>query len=329
MQKSKKIVIAVIGLSLILGFFFAIDAQRNAAVKNTGSSVASESLPGDDVEGDFFASDGARIHYWFYNRGTETATIFLHGGPGRGTADFRLLQAKAYADAFGSLLVFDQRGNSESDTNPDLKDTITFSRFVQDINELRDYVIPDKQVIILSRSFGGLLAAHYADSHPKQVKAYIFVAPGPLDFPKLEEERTALVASVGTTKISTVTHEERAKITKMAVGLSSTALDTELAVEANDPEDTTVLDGGAALTANEPSFFENNYPLLTSVQNTPTLVVYGEYDSVVPPLAIEGMKPYLSNATYTMLPGTHEAAYALQDEFFSVIRTFFTGIENK
>ena len=97
--------------------FLSKQTLTNTTPQTSDGLVIVDSLPGDDVEveGDIMTSDGVRLHYWFYNRGTETVTIFLHGGPGRETYDFRdTYMPDGYADRFGSLLVFDQRGGGRS-----------------------------------------------------------------------------------------------------------------------------------------------------------------------------------------------------------------------
>lgn len=326
----KKIIFFVASVLLVVGggVLYSYFSKQDTVINQTETSVhAPESLPGDDVEveGDMITDDNVRIHYWFYNRGTDTVTVFLHGGPGRGSHDFRdTYMPDGYADRFGSLLVFDQRGGGQSDTyetNPNVKpSSITFARFIQDINELRDYVIPGHPVVIWGRSFGGLLAAAYANSHPDNVKAYVLFSPGTFDQRVVEEGAEQInalnngisnIADFVTTKAS---NAEKRLLQKEALRRPKH--------DAGLPDST--IAAGDAMNDNEHILTESHYGLLASMEDIPVFIQYGSYDTLVPPLAIEAMKPYLHNATYFEIPAEdHFAAYAHPDEVFDQIEAFF------
>ena len=284
-------------------------------------------MPDGDSEGDFYTSDGTRIHYWYYNRGTPIVTIFLHGGPGGSTSDFRNTgQATAYANAFGSLLAFDQRGGGQSEKSADLASTITYPRFIQDINELRSALIPGHEVIIFGRSFGGPLAARYADSHPEGVRGYILAAPGPFAATKeiIGEQRVALVSSISPEEMNRVAASEKSIVLRLAEERGTLEHETNLILPGEDGD----LDVGNAFSMYGGYFTEDEYHRLSAFANVPTLIEYGSYDTQVPPLSVEAMKPYLPNATFLELAGGHGAAYTHEEEFFAGVQKLFDSIKN-
>jgi pimeloyl-ACP methyl ester carboxylesterase len=332
-QISRGISVAVFTVMAIAIFFSLLLFLKNEGdILNTQENFShisqqqSSEAPGD-IEGDFYTSDNVRIHYWYYNRGTSFVTIFLHGGPGSSSSDVRKTgQAERYADHFGSLLVFDQRGGGASERGTTvLNGKMSLDRFVQDINELRSAVIPDRDVIIFGRSFGGLLAARYANSNPKNVRGYILAAPGQFssDNNLLQNQRDALVAGVGEEKMREVAAADRSAILQLheKMGDVVESLDEEQDTHEDD------IDVGSALVASGDYYSHEEFSLLPILNTIPTLVAFGSYDTQVPPLAIEAMKPYMPNASFVELPGGHGAAYTHEVEFFKAVQAFFDSIK--
>lgn len=326
MIKKPSLFIILVALSCIsIGGLLFIHTSKLPVQSLNTAEVSRIGEIGGMVEGDLFADDGVRIHYWFYNRGTETTTIFLHGGPGHGTGDFREIQANDYADTFGSLLVFDQRGGGFSETNPIIADSLTIDRFIKDINELRDFLIPGKPVIIFGRSFGGVLATFYGASHPENVKAFVLVAPGPFDFPDSPQQRQALLDDVGQEKLTWASKNDSILI-KKRVPAPTEDMPQETGPESEEEAAlmAPILDVGSTFQNNEPLFYTTtHYDLLPEIGDIPMLVVFGKYDQIVPPASIEAMKPFVRNGTFETLEGNHLAAYAYQKEFFDYLNFFF------
>ncbi len=322
-------VIAILALfATILGGILFFQKQQSGSVDTTDVSSAPEiGMPEGDSEGDFYTSDGVRIHYWYYNRGTSIVTIFLHGGPGGSTSDLRNTgQATAYADTFGSLLAFDQRGGGQSEKNADLAPTITYPRFIQDINELRSALIPGHEVVIFGRSFGGPLAARYADSHPEGVRGYILAAPGPFVANKeiLDEQRAALLSTISADEMTRIAARDREIVLRLAKERGTLEHETSLILPGEDSD----LDVGSAFSTYGGYFTEDEYHRLSALTDVPTLIEYGAYDTQVPPLSIEAMKPYLPQATFLELAGGHGAAYTHEEEFFAGVQKLFDSIKN-
>ncbi len=314
------LVIAVIATGLL----FKIIVERSVAEPLVSKNAAVEqSQSGDNIEGDVIVSDGVRLHYWYYNRGSSTVTIFLHGGPGGSTADFRGSgQALAYANQFGSLLTFDQRGGGQSDRSANLASTITIARFAQDINDLRSALIPNKKVILFGRSWGGVLAVLYANTHPVDVSGYILVSPGTFegDSATLEAERRLVTTAYGSDYVARFCQQEEETVRNLALEHSTAA---ELLAEKGTAGENDV-DVGTAFNTNEQLFTKDLYASLVDLATVPTLVVYGQLDTQVPPAAVEAMKKYLPSASFIELSGCHGVVYAKQTEFFAAVKTFLS-----
>lgn len=118
--------------------------------------------------------NGAR-HYWRVAgplRAGAPPVVFLHGGPGQGSAHFDAL-AGPYMERDLRMVYFDQRGSGHSE-RPTSND-YALSTLVEDIEGLRRTLGVPK-IALLGHSFGGLLALEYATKYPQNVSHLIFVA---------------------------------------------------------------------------------------------------------------------------------------------------------
>lgn len=123
--------------------------------------------------------NGARHHWRVAGRMTAGAppVVFLHGGPGQGSAHFDAL-AGPYMERALRMVYFDQRGSGHSE-RPASND-YALTTLVEDIEALRrELGVP--KIALLGHSFGGLLALEYAAKYPRNVSHLIFVA-GVWDF---------------------------------------------------------------------------------------------------------------------------------------------------
>lgn len=115
--------------------------------------------------------DDARIFYEVVGSGEPI--IVVHGGPG---LDHEYLQPGL--DALGTrntLVYYDQRGTGRS-TAELTESAISFDRFIQDIDELRE-ALGYEEVSVLGHSFGTLLAIEYARRYPDRTRAIILMNP--------------------------------------------------------------------------------------------------------------------------------------------------------
>ena len=117
--------------------------------------------------------------------------VFLHGGPGQGSAHFDALVGPLLEPSL-RMVYLDQRGSGHSERP--WTDAYSIDILVEDIEGLRRRLgVP--QVALLGHSFGGLLALEYAARYPQHVSQLVFAA-GLYDAPyqcRLRQERLAEV----------------------------------------------------------------------------------------------------------------------------------------
>ncbi|WP_035566586.1 alpha/beta fold hydrolase [Hymenobacter sp. IS2118] len=106
-------------------------------------------------------SDGVRLYVRVAGEGRPC--VFVHGGPGAGAAVQETLAGPLLEQHF-QMIYLDQRGSGRSASAPD--GAYGLPRLVQDLEELRQQLHLDKWVL-LSHSFGGLIATAYARQYPQ------------------------------------------------------------------------------------------------------------------------------------------------------------------
>ncbi len=98
--------------------------------------------------------------------------VFVHGLSGSSSAWL------AYEERFGrdyNVLSFDLRGHGKSG-KPQRYEDYEIQRFVEDLHELLEHLGIEKSVVI-SHSFGTLIALDYLLQHQERVAASIFISP--------------------------------------------------------------------------------------------------------------------------------------------------------
>ena len=118
--------------------------------------------------------NGARLHFTVRGQSTGGAppVVFLHGGPGQGSAHFEGL-AGAHMERRLRMVWLDQRGSGLSE-RPASGD-YALPTLVEDIEALRRHLGVER-IALIGQSFGGLLALEYAARHPERVSHLVFVA---------------------------------------------------------------------------------------------------------------------------------------------------------
>jgi proline iminopeptidase len=97
--------------------------------------------------------------------------VFLHGGPGQGSAHFDAL-AGPYMERDLRVVYFDQRGSGYSE-RPASGD-YALATLIEDVEALRRTLGVSK-IALMGHSFGGLLALEYAAKYPQNVSHLVFV----------------------------------------------------------------------------------------------------------------------------------------------------------
>ncbi len=140
------------------------------------------------------------------NQLTNSIIINIHGGPAQGAQLIALTRPVVYEELekLGIVIYYDQRGIGLSTGNFS-ENTITLSQFKDDLNSVIEICKfkygSNKSIFLLSRSWGGLLAAEYLVDLDLQSKiaGWINVA-GAYDLPKM--------ISYGKSKLMDIANEQ-------------------------------------------------------------------------------------------------------------------------
>lgn len=95
--------------------------------------------------------------------------IFLHGGPGSSSVFFEATTAQLLADKGFYVIVYDRRGEGRS---VDVHARMDFAEVFSDLNHIYvQYKL--ERASLVAFSFGGLVAAQFAQQHPQKVASLI------------------------------------------------------------------------------------------------------------------------------------------------------------
>ncbi|CAC9973412.1 alpha/beta fold hydrolase [Flavobacterium panici] len=116
----------------------------------------------------FFAS-GQNLYIKTYGNEKNKPLIFIHGGPSGNATLFEGTTAQNLADQGFYVIAYDRRGEGRS-ADPDAK--FTYEEAFQDLNSIyKKYHL--KKAVLLSHSFGGLVATLYTNKYPQNVSALV------------------------------------------------------------------------------------------------------------------------------------------------------------
>ena len=123
------------------------------------------------------------LKQWIFIRGTDQdnpVLLFLHGGPGApllGMSSSRKHDAEVIEHF--TVVHWDQRGAGKSFSSDIPVDSMTLDRFVEDCNELIDYLrnrFHTQKVFIVAHSGGTIIGIKTAYKYPEKIHAYVGVA---------------------------------------------------------------------------------------------------------------------------------------------------------
>ncbi|MFX1318899.1 MAG: alpha/beta fold hydrolase [Promethearchaeota archaeon] len=123
------------------------------------------------------------LKQWIFIRGTDQnnpVLLFLHGGPGApllGMSSSRKYDAELIKHF--TVVHWDQRGAGKSFNRDIPVDSMTLDRFVEDCNELIDYLrnrFHTQKVFIVAHSGGTIIGIKTAYKYPEKIHAYVGVA---------------------------------------------------------------------------------------------------------------------------------------------------------
>ncbi|WP_406844629.1 alpha/beta fold hydrolase [Flavobacterium soyae] len=113
--------------------------------------------------------NGQNLYIKTYGNENNEPIIFIHGGPSGNAALFEGTTAQNLADKGFYVIAYDRRGEGRS-ADPDAK--FTYEEAFQDLNSIyKKYHL--KKAVLLSHSFGGLVATLYTNKYPQNVSALV------------------------------------------------------------------------------------------------------------------------------------------------------------
>ncbi|MCB2406354.1 alpha/beta fold hydrolase [Hymenobacter lucidus] len=114
-------------------------------------------------------TDGVKLYTKVAGKGLPC--VFVHGGPGSGSYGIEALAGKTLEQNF-QMIYLDQRGSGRSASDPNKNYVI--DRLVQDLEDVRQQLQLEKWVV-MSHSFGGIIATAYASKYPERVQGLVLV----------------------------------------------------------------------------------------------------------------------------------------------------------
>ncbi|MFD2940955.1 alpha/beta fold hydrolase [Flavobacterium notoginsengisoli] len=114
-------------------------------------------------------ANGQNLYIKTYGNQKSKPVIFIHGGPSGNATLFEGTTAQNLANQGFYVIAYDRRGEGRS-TDPNA--TFTYEEAFKDLNSIyKKYNL--KKAILLSHSFGGLVATLYTNKYPKNVSALV------------------------------------------------------------------------------------------------------------------------------------------------------------
>jgi proline iminopeptidase len=276
-------------------------------------------------------TDGVKLYVKTSGRGLPC--LFVHGGPGQGSVSFEKMGGDNL-EKYLTMIYLDQRGSGKSEISANY----SLDRMLKDIEEVRK-ALGYKRFVILSHSFGGVIAVNYAKKYARRV-THLILANSTLHFYNFELIRERIEYAAGLLKKAVVlngdlSRDELMKIwTELRQELNDRRLGYKILTEnpetiekmtAIDNAAPRNLDFGRRVLADPQKFSEYyaDYTPLTGSIKVPALILTGTTDYAV------GSNHYRAfdfpKQTVKTIPGGHLPYYDKTDLFARTINDFVNG----
>ena len=164
----KQLILFIIGcigiISIVLLFGARFPAEKNSQEIEAQYRLDSSS---------FVTIDGVRIHYT--DQGAGSCIVLLHANYAN------LIDWEPWVETFISshrVIRFDLAGHGLTSSDPE--NNYSLERTLYLFEKLMNYLSIDEMALV-GASIGGTISLHYAERHPDQVKQLILVSPGALN----------------------------------------------------------------------------------------------------------------------------------------------------
>lgn len=261
----------------------------------------------------FAALNGAQIYYDVH--GTGTSIVFTHAG----IADHRMWdrQVAAFADRY-QVIRWDMRGYGQ--TAP----TNGLYSHREDLITLLDALNVERAVLV-GCSMGGGVCLDIALMQPQRVAALVMVASRPVGFTAEVTPSPYYEALIAADQAGDIERFNELEILQWVVGQGRTREQVDPAVF------DLALNMNRIALNNEGNGDEKPHldpPAVTRLAEIriPTLILYGNHDVPIVPLAADHMEQHIAGARKVLMPNTaHLPNLERPDEFNRILDEFLRG----
>ena len=124
--------------------------------------------------GDYLEFDDFNLWYEFLNPDSDKTPIIVIAG-GSGLSSDYLEDSLQFLSDEHPLLFYDARGCGRSQIKKDLSH-YSISKFADECKAIKDFFFPDRNVIVLAHSFGGLIAMEYAAKYEASLEGLVLIS---------------------------------------------------------------------------------------------------------------------------------------------------------
>ncbi len=308
--------------------------MRSSPKANLGASAQDTLMIEYDTEG-FVEVTGGKIWYGIKGKNYKGIPIItLHGGPG---APHNYLESLETLSDDRPIIFYDQLGCGKSERP--LDNTLwTVSRFVEELNSLRDF-LNIRDVHLMGQSWGSILACEYYLFRPYGIRSLILSGPA-MSIPRFERDVRNLLLYLPKEYQNAIANAE-------ATG-DYDSVDYEKAVTAFYRRHICRLDKWPAclddtISGMGKSVYNYMYgPSEFTVTGTlkeydctsklsqievPVLLTCGQYDEVTPETAAHYAREMQNSKLVVIYGASHEHHLEKPEEYIQTVRGFVESIE--
>ena len=285
---------------------------------------ASQGAPADSLEQTYFTNAdrfvdvaGARVRIREEGPADAPVIVLIHG------FTHSLETWDGWAAALKSdyrVVRYDLLGHGL--TGPDPKERYAPAERAAFVGDVLDALDIDR-AFIAGNSLGGLAAWRFAHDHPDRTAALILISPGvfslngvsdaPAEIPAAMKAYLMTAPEAGVTASAGIIYGDDSKLTSERLATMRDMMRREG-------------NGAAMIKSLEEFTLPDPSALLTEIE-TPTLILWGEADAVIPIEQGRRMKDLMPNTTLITYPGVgHAAQEEAPDETVADARAFLLGL---
>ena len=164
---------------LVVGTGVGCGGDSDADESGRSATNGTEALADPTVDGRFeVAADGRRLYLTCWGEGSPTVVLDSGHPDGTGIADFGETEFLRRLAAETRVCAYDRAGWGQSDPAPN--EPRSADDVVDDLDALLKAAEVDGPFVLAGSSFGGMIAAHFADQHPEDVAGVVLLdVPAP------------------------------------------------------------------------------------------------------------------------------------------------------